>query len=90
MNTSLLNCFTCLESEGTEQRPPPAGTQGAHLSPEPKEGACGTTADEIPGKLPVVKIYGECLGRAYDVSVGSKSLFCLLTSFHGTKPQSTY
>lgn len=58
-----FNFFTYLESEETEQRPPFTKTQ----EPQPFEqrvGACGTIADEIPGKRMVVKIFGRCLRPA--------------------------
>ena len=58
-----FNFFTYLESEETEQRPPLTKTR----EPQPFEqraGACGTVADEIPGKRMVVKIFGRCLRPA--------------------------
>ena len=56
LHSYQFNFFTYLESEETEQRPPLTKTQ----EPQPFEqrvGACGTIADEIPGKRMVVKIF---------------------------------
>ena len=58
-----FNFFTYLESEETEQRPPLTKRQEPHPF-EQRAGACGTIADEIPGKRMVVKIFGRCLRPA--------------------------
>ncbi len=53
---SLPCCFTFLEPEETSkqneeaQDKPLPGTEGAAQWSETKGGACGTSADEIPGK----------------------------------------